>query len=531
MTLVGGDIAVGSLTTASDGRVYMGNASMFLDAGGPDDFDPSLVLALSPVPTGGSITIGGPVTTGIFQAASAGDFSAGSIDADGLVQVIAGGNLAADTVAGGSVVLMAGGDLGVGSISGETDVIAGAGGNLSVGDVDSGGNATFITEGLATFLGVVDAPTILVTSSDIDIADGASLGVKGTTNLVALAAINDSIEIGGTASDPDSYHLAEAGDISADALVLTAIGSGEGLPSVTVHDVEIDGSQTAGTGVGSVTLNTPGSVLVDGNVTYVNAGSSDVLAINAGDSIAVDTDSGSIAMTGTGGSLAGTLALTAHNVWVADGALLAQLQADPNFPGRDAALATNNGAANPGGYLQAGGVVVAMTGSSFLVQNSGTSDQPAGLTVGDGGLTILNTGSDAATVILSGRQVTSGGTTVDGNAFAEEVQVQSPGGVTSDSSVNGCAIGGCGGPPPPPPAPPPPVLGPEAILGPVGLMTSPDNSGQQGDENKDDDDKKSDSKDNGVDPAVYLINTGPMHVDQIIDEPITSGNDSPGGLN
>jgi hypothetical protein len=41
----------------------------------------------------------------------------------------------------------------------------------------------------------------------------------------------------------------------------------------------------------------------------------------------------------------------------------------------------------------------------------------------------------------------------------------------------------------------------------------------------------SDSKSSGVDPAVYLINPGPMHVEQIIDEPITSGNDSPGGQN
>ena len=85
------------------------------------------------------------------------------------------------------------------------------------------------------------------------------------------------------------------------------------------------------------------------------------------------------------------------------------------------------------------------------------------------------------------------------------------------------------------------MLGVESILGPVGMMTgtvastsTPDGTADQdqGDEDKKkDDDKKSDSKGNGVDPAVYLINTGPMHIDQIIDEPITSGNDSPGGLN
>ena len=54
---------------------------------------------------------------------------------------------------------------------------------------------------------------------------------------------------------------------------------------------------------------------------------------------------------------------------------------------------------------------------------------------------------------------------------------------------------------------------------------------QGGDEDKKDEDENSDSKSSGSDPAVYLINTGPMHVEPIIDEPITSGNDSPGGQN
>src|SRR5207237_4951861 len=50
MTLVSGDISVGSVTTAPTGRVYMADSQMFLDAGGPDDFDASLVLPLAPLP-------------------------------------------------------------------------------------------------------------------------------------------------------------------------------------------------------------------------------------------------------------------------------------------------------------------------------------------------------------------------------------------------------------------------------------------------------------------------------------------------
>jgi hypothetical protein len=75
------------------------------------------------------------------------------------------------------------------------------------------------------------------------------------------------------------------------------------------------------------------------------------------------------------------------------------------------------------------------------------------------------------------------------------------------------------------------VLGSETILGPIAQTASPDSAAEQGDDSKDDEDKKSESKSEGIDPAVYLINTGPMHLDQVIDEPITSGNDSPGGPN
>ncbi|MGH6785125.1 MAG: hypothetical protein ACREBP_10950, partial [Sphingomicrobium sp.] len=64
MTLASGDIVTGSITTTQEnGQVYMADGSMFTDAGGPDDFILSEVLNAPPVPTGGSITIGGPVST------------------------------------------------------------------------------------------------------------------------------------------------------------------------------------------------------------------------------------------------------------------------------------------------------------------------------------------------------------------------------------------------------------------------------------------------------------------------------------
>ncbi len=55
MALVSGDISTGSVTTDSNGRVYIADSSMFVAAGGgcdECDFDVSRVLPFAPVPTG-----------------------------------------------------------------------------------------------------------------------------------------------------------------------------------------------------------------------------------------------------------------------------------------------------------------------------------------------------------------------------------------------------------------------------------------------------------------------------------------------
>ncbi len=70
LALVGGNMVLGSITTPSSGSTYLADVSMFLDAGGPDNFDPALVFVATPVRSGGSIAIGGPVSTGRFQAAA-----------------------------------------------------------------------------------------------------------------------------------------------------------------------------------------------------------------------------------------------------------------------------------------------------------------------------------------------------------------------------------------------------------------------------------------------------------------------------
>jgi hypothetical protein len=136
-------------------------------------------------------------------------------------------------------------------------------------------NADFLDLGTAHFLGTVSAPTITVTSSDIDVAVGASLGVYGVTDLLTLNAVSDQpILIGdsGLVPAPGQYELNEGGDIEAANIVFNALGiDGGPAPDISIYDMPIDGSQTPGGGVSSVTVNTGGSIIVEGALNYIEA--------------------------------------------------------------------------------------------------------------------------------------------------------------------------------------------------------------------------------------------------------------------
>ncbi|HET6535021.1 MAG TPA: hypothetical protein VFG41_02455, partial [Sphingomicrobium sp.] len=640
LALVTGDIHVGSLTTNSNGQVYMADYSMFTDAGGPDDFDPAPVLASDPVATAGSITIADLVSTGAFRAAAGTDFGSATIQAGDGVSISAGGNLSVgDSSAGGDFTLTAGGEIAAGdvgadgllSLSAGTDLNAGnlssggnleldaggnittldltsreavaasatgdlkvgkvisgftpgiaedaveatgqdvrleaengnlttdavqsaggifldagqnvvatdltavdavqvtAGGDSSVNDVNASG-ATFDAGGTANFFGTVAAPTIGVTSSDINIAEGASLGVSGLTTLITLGAVSDNpVILGGPegASTPGQYTLSEAGDINADSVVLVAQGASEGVdPDVIIQDAQIEGSQTEGGGVGSVEVDTGGSIRVEGFVDYIDAAASDTLTLNAGSGIQVIAGTGGISITDGAGNLSGTLSLIAPDVWVADQSVLDQLAEDPNYANRDSDLATNPGADNQDGNLRAGAIHGEVSGS-FLVQNSGTADNPAGISVGEGDLTIVNSGESPALAIVNGHQIGPGGQIVGGNDFLPTVGFEGDAGFAAASTVNGCSIiSGCALPPPPPPPPPAPAFqfGAESILGPIGLMTNAENEGDQGDTG---DGTEGDNNGNDeLDILLFGLNSGQNAFDPLVDDPVTSGNDA-----
>jgi hypothetical protein len=83
------------------------------------------------------------------------------------------------------------------------------------------------------------------------------------------------------------------------------------------------------------------------------------------------------------------------------------------------------------------------------------------------------------------------------------------------------------------------VFGAESILGPVGLMSSPsDTTATEEGQDKNKDKNKSEDKgdeDISVDITLDLLNPEALHLNQSIDEPVTSGgeilDDVPGGTN
>jgi len=302
----------------------------------------------------------------------------------------------------------------------------------------------------------VSAPSIAVTSGDIDIATGASVGVQGVTNYVNFNAYtNQPVYIGSGLQVPTgAYALNEDGDIHGKSVTVTSSSTDDGpSPDIIIGDVKIEGSQTSGGGVGNIFVDSySGSIKVEGDVRFINAGASDSMTLVAGKNIEVNTDSGSLVMLDTSGEkLAGTLLLNAPNIWITDAAILTKLESDPNYSGRDTDLASNSGTSNPLGFVGAGEIFAEPTGT-FFVENSGTATDMGGIAVGDGGLFIYNVNGGitppAVAVDIYGRQLKSDGTSVTGNAFAGGVHTT--GNFTQGSTINGCPVGSTTCSPPPP---------------------------------------------------------------------------------
>ncbi|QIK97064.1 hypothetical protein G7076_12145 [Sphingomonas sp. HDW15A] len=281
LALVGGNTTMNGVATTGTGggQVYIGDDSMLLLGGGTwdgeGDFDPTIVLAQSPVATGGSITINGPITTGLFRVAAGaafttGDLTSGSFEilADSIdvgdiitsdpVALSAASGISTGNIDSGSYVdlFSSNGSIDTGDIDSATFIALNAGGNIDTGDLNAGTSIVLEAAGSVT-TGDIDAglggPILLgqITTQDVgpgnavEIFSGASIvtGDITTDGYVGLYAVEDI-----TAQSITAEHdvIALAGDDASfgaintpERFILAGYGNFDTLQGIEFFDPEL----------------------------------------------------------------------------------------------------------------------------------------------------------------------------------------------------------------------------------------------------------------------------------------------------
>ena len=454
------------------------------------------------------------------------------------------GNLSIDSTASG------GGATGALSAIGGNIFITGAANVQSSGDIEitaldgnvvgdpnpqqPTANLAFTSDGAIRTAGNDDnlisfgGASLSLTSRELDIGSGSRIGALSVV-LQSLDTDNTAV-LGGDAEE-DGYTLTqdEASRIEADSVFFSAPrlsdASGD-VPDVLIRDLTITGSQDDG--VSQVGLFTEGTARVEGVLAYIDAGPQDVLEIAAGERLEVVTPGG-IGVVDSQGNPSGILQIFSNNIWVADAATIDQLRANPDFPGRDELLSgAAAGSDDPLGYLRAGSMDL-LVGETLYVRNTGTSAEPGGILVGEGGLRIgqvsdsQSSDGEAIDVFAYGRQRNADGSFVTGAAFFDSVDFSREGEAASEysdaSAFNDCLINGGGTCDEPEPEPEPeqeipPINNPAVIEAPLAAAADPVIATEE----------EADSQFGSDFPG--LVSTPLLTDDTVLDDPVASGGDS-----
>jgi filamentous hemagglutinin family protein len=412
-----------------------GGAARVLINGGNIQFDTLFAAALG---------VGGP---------AAANGQANGTGAGGLVQIIStDGVLAArdsfyfaqglgavdpaSVGTNGNVVVTATGN----PIAGER-MLALSGGDLTLANIRMTAHVETGVDGTLHILGPVAAPFMNVSAHDIDIAGGGSVGGVGTVDVrFGVSNRTEQTVIGGAAAGPGyTLDAAELARVRSDFVEITAVKLGTAA-DVLVDDFDLPIGAIANPF--SLRLITDGTLRVVGEARLLGADAADSLTFRADERFELITPGGGLHLLDSAGNPAGQLTIASANIVAADSALAAQLAADPNFAGRDAALLANDAAPNLLGHIRAGGAVFTV-GSTLFIQNSGTPTDLAGVTVAGGGLTIAPAGPQPAIVVGFGRGRNPDGTFTTGDAFFATVAFdRANGAFTDDSEFNLCKING-----------------------------------------------------------------------------------------
>ncbi|MFN3472720.1 MAG: beta strand repeat-containing protein [Blastomonas sp.] len=482
-------VNTGGISTGTTGTTLIANSSAISPTGLISTIDLNALLAATPVRVGGSVSIGAPVSTGTLLSASTGGFSASSA------------------------------------------ITAGTRISLDVG-------------GTAVFGGLAAAPTIAISSADIAFSQGGGLGNASTGTLTLTANRSGPVILGGSGdsqSQQGSYTLdgSEISRIRAQNIVINAPNvSSSSSTGIEIRALTMNGSG-ASSGVnlngseGSLTINTGGTIRVNGNAVFNSMAATNRVALNAG-RVEINADTGGIFLNGS--SPGGILSITANNIHIAGAELLGRLAENVNFTGRDTALGLPIATSRPDGVIQASRLQFNV-GSTLLIQNTGTSLLNAGFFGRVGSIEILPRSSQSSSsgidMVIYGQLLDTGDIVRNGSSVRDLIFPRStsagqdssgPSGFTANSSVNGCLLNAisCGsggvtqesptvvthaGPPPPRPS-----------------------EERQAEREKEEAKAAAEEAARGdaaprrpIMPPVSIVNTRNLGVEPIIAEPVTSG--------
>lgn len=406
-----------------------------------------------------------------------------------------------------------------GNVSGG-NIIGAAGSNISFGGSVTASQRLFLdTGGRASFGGQVSAPRIDITSNDIDLGASGRLGTSGTTvlNLIASGAVTF-----GGASGAGGYQIdaSEASGISAQQIVLAA-----GSNDVEIRDVALTGSGSATANLagtsGSLSISTSGTIRVRGAFTIDQMAPTNALSLQA-DKVTVATGTGRIVLSGN--SPGGILSISANDVHIATQSILDRLATNVNFAGRNAALGVGTGQNTP--TIQARQIDFTVR-NSLLIQNNGNQVQFAGFNVYSGNLSITPSGATPLDMVVYGSlyDPATGTSFVDVGVRDMVLPDLTVSQFSAGSAINGCALTATACITFSSDSPS------AAIANDIGSRSEGEDAQQ---EEKEREEKaefiaEKAASTSPIQPPVSIIDSRPLVVQPVLDDPITGGGNTPIG--
>lgn len=338
------------------------------------------------------------------------------------------------------------------------DLVIATAGTLALGSAAASGALDLTAGGLLSFAGPAEGATVIARSPDIAIGATGRLGRRGLTTTIQLinTAPFAGTFLGGT-GQPDAWSLdaAEAARLYADQgvgvapasqLLPAAVGPVAALGTVTIGNLALSygTAPTANFGTGAqFAVTAPGAIHVVGPVAFATATDADTLSLSAQNILVMTDSGGSIALTGSGGNLLGTLQLSANSIFVGTASALSAVANLSSVGAVSDRLGANDGVVNDAGTLRAGSLEVAF-GSRFFIQNSGLGT-PFELRRGFAANSLaistdVPTAQIAINGLLAGPPRLIGGRTQNGTAINGTLAAAG-GPFDPLSTINGCVIG------------------------------------------------------------------------------------------